>query len=184
MDCDINEVVQEVQNASLHSPFSLDTAIAVVNDCFRIAGSAPVGDDVWERWEEQFGSLWPEQMGIMAHLLSATSLGTVTVSALRESGEDRRGELAGFFRRIESLTAEMIRSNAFRREECIRRWLQWCGAGIEGEDEEASKRRLEQLDYRETLAEYQRAEAAREEEYSGRMERVRQQRTAARGWRE
>ncbi len=184
MDCDIDEVVTEVEEASLHSPFPLDVAIAVINDCFRMADVEPVRDADWERWQEQLGSLWEEQMGIVAHLLSATSLRWVTVTALRSDGGDRRDELRRFFERIEPLTAEMIRSNSFRREECIRRWLQWCGAKIRGENSKMSKRRLEQLDYRATLAEYQRAEAAREEELESRMERTRKQKTAARGWRE
>jgi hypothetical protein len=184
MDCDIDQIVREVQKAPLHSPFPLDVSIAIVNDCFRMAVVAPVIDDEWARWKEQLGSLWSEQMGLLAHLLSVTSLQSVTVASLRQAGGDRRGELRTFFERIEPLTAEMIRSNAFRREECIRRWLEWCAADIRGESAEESQQRLAQLDYREALAEFKRAEAAREEEAEGRMERARKQKTAARGWRE
>lgn len=183
MNCDINRVASEVEKASLHSPFPLDVSIAVVNDCFRMASVAAVSDEQWQQWEEQLGSLWPEQMGLLAHLLSVTSLRRVTVASLRQAG-DRRGELRRFFDRIEPLTAEMIRSNAFRREECIRRWLEWCAAGVHGESTEASQQRLAQLDYRKALSEYERAEAARKEEAEGRMERARKQKTAARGWRE
>lgn len=184
MECDIDEISDELERAVLHSPIPLDVAIAIVSDCFRMAECAPVPDEDWERWEEEAGPLWREQMGMLAHLLATTSLREITVSALAESGEDRRGELSRFFERIEPLTAEMIRSNAFRREECIRRWLQWCGAEIAGESPEESTRRLQRLDYRKTLAEYERAEMARKQEMKSRMEKARRQKSAARGWRE
>ncbi len=184
MDCELEGLISEVEQAPLHSPFPLDVSIAIVSDCFRMASLEPVLEKDWQRWEEKTGTLWREQMGMLAHLLTSTSLREVTVAALCEAADDRRPMLHRFFDQIEPLSAEMIRSNKFRREECIRRWLQWCGAGVSGESLQESQSRLDRLDYRKTLEVYERAEKARKEEMKVRMEKARQQKAAARGWRE
>lgn len=181
---DLDHIEQEAEAVSFHSPYPVDTAIAVVNDCFRTAGREPVPDETWFEWVGDTGEYWEEQMGILAHLLHATSLREATVTALREASDDRRTELRDFFYRIEPLTAEMIRSNAFRREEALRRWAEWCGGAIKGESAAESQEHLERLDYRKTLKEYQRAEAAREEEREKRVEKQKEQNGSARGWRE
>ncbi|MFB6374360.1 MAG: hypothetical protein ABEN55_14865 [Bradymonadaceae bacterium] len=184
MAFELETIEREADEVSLHSPVPLDVAIAAVNDCFRMAGTSPVDDATWRHWARETGEYWAEQMGMIAHLLAATSLRAPTVEALRAATDDRRPSLRRFFDRIAPLTAEMIRSNEFRREECLRRWVEWCGGTFAGESAETSEERLERLDYRETLEEYERADAAREQEREERIEAAKEQDTAARGWRE
>ena len=81
----------------------------------------------------------------------------------------------------------MIRANAFRQEEFLRRWIEAVGGSVAGESAKDSKKRLEQLDYRKTLAEYDRAEKARQAEAARRaklLQEAADREAAARGWRE
>jgi len=193
MALDIGRIVRELQSAPIESPYPLELASAVVADCFRHAARVPVADASWKEWAARKD--WPrfaEQLGMLAHLLATTSLREETVAAMRtEPSADRAASteaLLGFFTAVEPITAEMVRSNAFRREELVRRWIAaWSGA-IEGETPEQSAGRLEQLDYRKTLAEYGKAEEARKAEAERREQLLREEaakkEAEARQWRE
>ena len=81
----------------------------------------------------------------------------------------------------------MIRSNGFRQEEFLRRWAEALEIQIDGEQAEQSARRLSQLDYRKTLADYEQAEKARAQEAARRakaLAEAAQREADARGWRE
>jgi hypothetical protein len=184
---DLAKVRNELGAAALASPILLDVAIAVVNDCFRMAEIGPVPDEVWESWRKQARPLWAEQMGMLAFVLSSTSLRAQTVDALRAGTVRPAGALASFFASVEPLTAEMIRANAFRQEEFLRKWVASWQGSIAGESEAESSSRLEQLDYRKALEEYARAEDARKLEAARRekmLQDARDREAAARGWRE
>lgn len=186
MKLDLKAIMGEAAAAPLHSPYPVEVAVAIVNDCFRMAGKKPVEDATWAMWRETEGDLWPEQLGIIAHFLATTSLREVTVAALRKTG-DRRACLPELFEQIRPLTAEMIRANLFRQEELLRRWAEFCDATIAGEDDSRSRGRIEQLDYRVTLKEYEKAEKARLQEETRRrkiLEEAQAKEAAARGWRE
>jgi hypothetical protein len=123
----------------------------------------------------------------LAHALATTSLRHEAVQALRASSSRPDRLLDGFFDAIAPLTAEMIRSNSFRQEEFLRRFVEALGGQVAGETERVSARRLEQLDYRKTLAEFQRAEKARASEAERRaklLAEAAKREADARGWRE
>ncbi|MHB2015499.1 MAG: hypothetical protein ACYCW6_00985 [Candidatus Xenobia bacterium] len=85
------------------------------------------------------------------------------------------------------MTTDLLRDNAFRREEMVRRWLATWEVPIAGETAEESRQRLDALDYRETLRAYAIAEQARKAEAERRRRRQeasRRQETESRGWRE
>lgn len=186
----LNEIRRELQAATAQPPVPHDLAVAVINDVFRLAGCKPVADPTWETWTHVRRGLWPEQVAMLAHCLMYSSLraqSVATLSAVSAAGADVLDE---FFRQVEPLTAEMVRSNAFRQEEFLRKWISVVGGSIDGEAAEASRRRVESLDYRKTLEEYRRAEQARAQEKAKRLEAERIAReaadreAAARGWRE
>ncbi|MCC6464680.1 MAG: hypothetical protein IT463_05000 [Planctomycetes bacterium] len=194
-ELDLKRIQAELAASPLHSPYAWDLACAVVNDLFRLAGMAPVADARLNEWRGKPGPRTAEQMGMLAHLLAATSLRTATVAALADLRDPDpaaerstvTGVLQAFFEAIEPLTAEMIRANQFRQEEFLRRWAQVWGLAMAGEDAAAAARRLEGLDYRKSLRELQEAEAARKGEAEARAKALREaaeRDAAARGWRE
>jgi hypothetical protein len=189
MGFDLTRIGEELRGVPLASPYPPDLSAAIVNDAFRLAGLVPLPASTWNRWtgEKRKGlPLRAEQAGMLAHLLAVTSLRAEAVAALSARPVDATEALTAFFDAVEPLTAEMVRANAFRQEEFLRRWIESVGGRISGETPRDSKRRLEQLDYRKTMAEYARAEKARKDEAKRRKELLAaQQREAdARGWRE
>lgn len=186
MSLNIEEMQLEIANAPLTSPWPLDVAIAVVNDCFRLAGRHPVETGQWKQWQNELGPNWVDQISTLAHFLAMTTLRKKTVEALSQIA-DRRNALPHFFRSIKPLTAEMMRSNRFRQEETLRKWAAFCRLPIHGETATAAKARMEELDYGKTLAEYKRAEAARKRDKQRRqrlLKEAQERAAAARGWRE
>ncbi len=187
---DLKRIRDELAAAPLPSPYPLDLAAAVVDDCFRLAGRLPLPWKDFKEWTSKKAKrrLLAEQLGMLAHVLAVTSLRDQTVATLAVHPELDAGKvLDGFFDAIAPLTAEMIRANAFRQEEFLRRWIAAVGGTVEGEAPEASNRRLDQLDYRKTLKEYTRAEDARKAEAEKRARLLREaaeREAAARGWRE
>jgi hypothetical protein len=129
-----------------------------------------------------------EQLAMLAHSLTMPALRAESVRALIASRPADLGpRLERFFDEIWPLTAEMMRANSFRREEALRRWALVCGAEVTGETGAQSRQRLEELDYRTALVEYEKAEKARQEEAERRAEALRKAQeaeAAARGWRE
>jgi hypothetical protein len=192
---DLTRVRDEMAAAPLVSPWPLEVAVAVVNDAFRMGGElTPPAAGTWAAWARK-SKLLEEQVGMLAHALASTSLRESSVEALAARTRDLSGEpvphseriLEGFFEAIAPLTAEMIRSNAFRQEEFLRRWVAALSAAVAGEKPDASRRRLDQLDYRKTLAEFDRAEGARKLEADRRAKlrkEAEEREAAARGWRE
>lgn len=186
MAFDLKAIARELQGAPLASPYPLDLSAAIINDTFRMALVRPVPKKQWDGWQQEKPVLWAEQMGMLAHTLAATSLRAETVRALHPAFDAAVG-LQRMFELIEPLTAEMIRSNRFRQEEFLRKWISCVGGRVEGEKARESKQRMEQLDYRKTLAEYAKAEKARKSEAAARARLLReaaQREAQARGWRE
>jgi hypothetical protein len=186
MAFDLRKIADELKAAPLASPYPLDLAAAIVNDAFRVARIVPVPKKKWDSWSGPKRGYWSEQAGMLAHALATTSLRAATVEALQPS-VDPTAALEAFFDAIKPLTAEMIRSNAFRQEEFLRNWVTAVGGTVEGEKPEESRRRLDRLDYRKTRAEYEKAEKARKAEAARRnkaLEEAAAREAAARGWRE
>lgn len=188
MSFDLARIQRELGQRPLSSPVPLDLAVAIVNDVLRMAGKVVVVDRGWEAWSREAGPLWAEQMGMVGHALAVTSLRDSTVRAIGALSDPRPvARLRGFFAAIEPLSAEMIRSNIFRREELLRRWIEAWEGEVQGEDPAQSARRLDQLDYRKALREYERAEEARKNETAKRAKLAREaaaREAAARAWRE
>lgn len=185
-EVDLAAIRAELDRAPLVSPFPHEVATAVVADLWRRAGRAPPDDAAWARWAKR-SPRWREQLGMLAHVLTATGLAAAAVACL--AGSDRPAEdvMDELVDGIRPLTAEMIRSNAFRQEEFLRRFVACLPGRIAGESPERSARRLDKLDYRKTLAEYRAAEKAREKEAAERRKAIleaQQRAAAARGWRE
>jgi len=190
MPFDIARIRRELQAAIAQAPLAHDLAVAVINDVFRVAGKPTPGDETWTAWAHMRRALWPEQISMLGHCLLFTSLRAETAALLPEFKTFSGHALEAFFKLVEPLTSEMIRSNAFRQEEFVRKWISVFGGSIAGESEQASARRLDSLDYRKTLDEFKRAEDARAAEKAKRLEaqRIAQEaaaaESAARGWRE
>jgi hypothetical protein len=187
MAFDLAQIKKEAAAAPIESPIPADLAVAIVNDCFRMAGIRPVEDATWLEWTTRPKSLVEEQLGMLAHLLTTTSLRENTVAAIAAAKPEPTERMEAFLAAVAPLTAEMIRANVFRQEEFLRRWIESWQGEILGESAEQSQNRLEQLDYRQTLAEYGKAERARREEAKRREKLLREaqeREAAARGWRE
>jgi len=186
MAFELKRIQEELRAAPLVSPYPLDLSVAIVSDVFRMAGVVPPARSTWAGWTKREHKLWGEQMGMLAHALASTSVREETVRALAPRF-DPSGALGPFFEAVRPLTAEMIRANAFRQEEFLRKWISMVGGTIAGESDKESKKRVAQLDYRQTLVEYEKAEAARKAEAERRaklLQQAAQNEAAARGWRE
>ncbi|MBS2030315.1 MAG: hypothetical protein JST54_20605 [Deltaproteobacteria bacterium] len=183
MALDLKQLEQEFAAAPLTSPYSRPLTLAVLSDTYRLAGRAPPSARAFDISSE---AVW-DKLGVLAHLLNATGLRDESVRGLRAHAPSPDANLAAFLEAVEPLTAEMIRGNIFRREELVRRWLLAVSGDVAGETAAQSQARLEQLDYRKTLREYEAAEKARaaESERRAKLLREAQEREmAARGWRE
>jgi len=183
---DLAAIRDALAASPLASPYSFELSAAIVNDTLRMALARPPDKQEWTAWRLKGSRLWEEQLGMLAHLLAVTPARKETIAAL-PPGFDARRELPGFFDQIAPLTAEMIRSNRFRQEEFVRRWIDRVGGAVAGERAKQSRQRLEQLDYRKTLAEYEKAQAARKAEAASRAAALRaaaEREAQARGWRE
>ena len=186
MAFDLRAIRDDLAAAPLVSPYPFELSAAIVNDTLRMALARPVTRAQWESWLKKRSAVWEEQLGMLAHALAVTSLRRETIGAL-PPGFDASRELPGFFDQIQPLTAEMIRSNRFRQEEFMRPWIARVGRGVAGETAKKSRNRLEKLDYRKTLGEYKKAEAARKAEAAQRAKALKEaaeRETQARGWRE
>ena len=186
MAFDLEAIRGELQGAPLASPYPFELSASIINDTFRMALVRPVSKKQWDGWKRKGHELWGEQVVMLAHALASTSLRAETVRTLSPSFDAAVG-LQRMFELIEPLTAEMIRSNRFRQEEFLRKWIACVGGQIAGEKARFSKQRVEQLDYRKTLAEYKKAEVARKKEAASRAKALReaaQREAQARGWRE
>lgn len=191
MAFDLKQIREELAAAPIYSPIPPDLAAAIVDDCLRMANLVPVPAKTWRAWTKEAHKLWSEQLGMLAHVLATTSLREETVTAIRARPAaailDPAKALTGFFEAIKPLTAEMIRANAFRQEECLRMWIAAWGGAVAGETPEESAKRSKQIDYRDAVAEFERADQKRKEEAKRRAKALREaaeREAAARGWRE
>lgn len=178
-------VMKELGASALPQAYPAPLAAAIISDCFRLAKVLPPAAQQWHEWSRKAAKAWEEQLGFLAHLLTTTSLRGETVVALAARRSEK--SLKRFFETVEPLTGEMLRTNTFRKEEFIRRWIEWVGGRIAGEEEKESGRRVEMLDYRKTLLEYERAEKARKSEAERRaklLAEAAKREADARGWRE
>jgi len=189
MAFDLARIKQQLEAAAIASPYTLELAAAIVSDTFRLGGVVPPQLSGWKaltkkRKERQLAE---EQLGMLAHVLVATALREQSIAALLEKPVEPAAALPAFFDAVVPLTAEMIRSNTFRQEEFLRRWIEMLGGSVAGESAKQFAARLQQLDYRRTLAEFDKAEGARKQEAARRaklLQEARDKEAAARGWRE
>ncbi|MCU0241851.1 MAG: hypothetical protein MUF51_05455 [Vicinamibacteria bacterium] len=190
MAFDLTVIASEIRAAPIASPYPFELAVAIINDCLRLGGHVPPSSKAWQDWAKPRGAraLLVEQAGMLAHILASTSLRAESVACLLERRMfSTAGALESFFDHVAPLTAEMIRANAFRQEEFLRRWIEMVGGVIGSESARESRQRLAQLDYRKTLAEYERAEKARQGEAERRAKMLAEaakREADARGWRE
>ncbi|MCK8501388.1 hypothetical protein VZQ01_17860 [Myxococcus faecalis] len=185
---DVKDIQKQLTAAPIVSPYPHDLAMAIVCDTFRLAGLRPPSRADWEDLERRAkqGALFREQVVMLAYALTSSSLRADTVASLRKNVDTPR-LLRGFFLEVEPLTAEMIRSNAFRQEEFLRKWVHAVDGQVKDESPKESAARRNQLDYRTALREMERAEQARKKEADRRakeLQEAAQRATDARGWRE
>jgi hypothetical protein len=187
MPFDIPDLRNQLAAAPIVSPYSHELAVAIICDTFRLANVRPPSRQDWTALEDKVRhALWREQVVMLAHVLSGSSVRDDTAKALTKKA-DAAHMLQRFFEDIAPLTAEMVRSNGFRQEEFLRKWVRAVGGDILNESAKEAGRRLDQLDYRKAQGELKRAEEARKKEAERREQMLReaQQREAeARGWRE
>jgi hypothetical protein len=187
MPFDPKRILSEAAAAPPVAAVDVQLAAAIVNDTLRMARTKPLPDDLWNDWMSGASPQTREQLGVLAAWLATTSLREATIEALAGQRPDAARSLKGWFDAVAPLTGEMLRGNAFRQEEAVRKWAAAWGGSIVGETKDESFRRLDQLDYRKALAEYERAEKARKEEAERRAKAIREaeeREAAARGWRE
>jgi hypothetical protein len=186
MAFDLAAITRELEAAPPAAELPWEIGVAVVNDTLRLAGLVPPAARAWQGWRKK----WPRAAELLPELASAfvsSSLRAETVSAFGTAGRLPKGVFEGFFEKVAPLTLEMVRSNPFRREEFLRYWVERCGGTVAGETAEQSKARLEQLDYRQALAEYRKAESSRKAEAARRAQLLREaqeRQEQAKGWRE
>lgn len=186
MAFDLGAITRELEAAPPAADLPWDVSVAVVCDTLRLAGLVPPGARDWAGWRKK----WPRAVDLvpeLARVLTASSLRTETVRALEGKRALPKSALEDFFDATAPLSLEMVRTNPFRREEFLRYWISRCGGAVAGETPEASRARLEQLDYRQALAEYKKAEQARKAEAARRAQLLREAKEReeqAKGWRE
>ena len=186
MAFDLAAIMRELEAAPPSAELPWDVGVAVVSDTLRLAGLVPPSVRAWEGWRRK----WPRAVELvpeLARALTATSLRADTVRTLEGAGSLPRNALDAFMDRTAPLNREMVRGNPFRREEFLRYWIDGCGGTIAGETPEQSAARLDQLDYRQALAEYRKAESSRKLEAARRAQLLReakQREEQAKGWRE
>jgi hypothetical protein len=186
MAYDLSRVRAELEGAGVQRALPFEVAIAVVNDTFRQAGLVPPRAAQWKTWAGKQPKL-KEQAPFLAHALVATSLRAQTVEDLERARPDPSEALSAFFEALAMHTLDMLKGNRFRQEEFLRRWVACLAGSVAGESAAQSKKKLEQLDYRTTLADYRKTEAARAKEAERRAQLLReaaQREEYAKGWRE
>ncbi len=190
MAFDLKRIETEIGAAALESPYSLELAAAVVSDTFRLGGLVPPPSAWWRR--PRGGNRAAERAvrragGHAGLAAQHDQPARAALAALRGGQPQPEPLLERFFEAVRPLTGEMVRANAFRREEFLRRFVEALGGQVAGETAEQSRRRLEQLDYRKTMADYKAAEQSRKEEAERRaklLAEAAQREADARGWRE
>ena len=175
MAFDIAAIKRELDAAPPAADLPWAVAVAVVSDTFRLAGLVPPVAQAWDAWRRK----WPraeELLPELARALAATSLRAETVRALEASRPAAKGPLEGFF---DASVAAHRRDGPDQRLPAggvpapLDPPLRRARSTARPSDSRGSDSK--QLDYREALAEYKKAEAARK------SEAARQGAAAARG---
>jgi hypothetical protein len=188
---DLAAITRALDAAPPEAEASLELAAAVLADLWRAAGLAPPADGLWAALVAR--GTQPAhragQLAALARFAAVSPLGAATVDALRARPPGDAGAVfEAWLEGIHPVAPGLLHENPFRREEAVRRWGEAVGGAFLGESADASRRRLEQLDYRRTLAEYEKAEKARLAEAQRRAEALRraaeQAAAAAAAWRE
>jgi hypothetical protein len=148
-----------------------DLVCARLADACRDAGLAPV---LPEEFDALAAGLDEEAWRRLAVLVGALDLEPVRgvlgcLAARRALPELVAAAFPGLARQTALLTLDLLGQSALRVEELARHFIASLGAGVRGESGQASKQRLERLDYGRLLAEAERAKRAAE----GRMEQLR-----------
>lgn len=187
MAVSIPHLREQLAATPIVSPYPYDLAVAIVCDTFRMASQRPPSQAEWEQLEKWVKNpLFQEQVGMLAHVLVASDLRKKTVLYLTPD-RPPLARLQQFFEEVHPLTAEMVRSNAFRQEEFLRKWAAALGADIEGETPRESAQRLKDLDYRQAVTDLRNVEEARRKEADRRqkmLQEAQRKDAEARGWRE
>jgi hypothetical protein len=186
MAYELARIHSELLEAGVPPAFPLPVAIAIVSDTFRLAGLAPPRATEWSRRSSKLGHL-AEQAAFLAHVLASTSLRAQAVDEIKATRVDPGPALWSFFEAVAPLTGEMLRTNRFRQEEFLRRFIASLGGSVAGESAGQSEKKLDQLDYRKTLAEFDKVGEARQKEAARRAQLLReaaQREEYAKGWRE
>ncbi|RKH52079.1 hypothetical protein D7V93_28435 [Corallococcus llansteffanensis] len=187
MAVSIAKLREQLAASPIVSPYPHDLAVAIVCDTFRMASQKPPSQSEWAKLEQRVKNpLFREQVGMLAHVLVSSELRKKSVLYLT-ADRTPLARLQQFFEEVQPLTAEMVRSNAFRQEEFLRKWVAALGADIEGETAQESKSRLNALDYRQAVADLRKVEEARKQEAERRLkmlQEAQQKEAEARGWRE
>ena len=187
MAVSIAKLREQLAASPIVSPYPHDLAVAIVCDTFRLASQKPPSQADWEKLEQRVKNpLFREQVGMLAHVLVSSELRKKTVLYLT-ADRTPQARLQQFFEEAQPLTAEMVRSNAFRQEEFLRKWVAAMDADIEGETTDQSKSRLKTLDYRQAVTDLRKVEEARKQEAERRakmLQEAQQKDAEARGWRE
>ena len=195
MSLDLTRVRAEASAVLTSPPYGRALAVAVLNDRLRLAGQQPIPSSGWQRLlagkhpaDDAGEDHREEQIVRLAQLCAETSLGAETVARLAALGKkEPERRLARFLAEVWPITGAMIVDNAFRQEELLRRWLAALDGEVAGESAAESARRLDQLDYRKALSEYERADKARKAEAKKRERAIREAQeraAAAQGWHE
>ena len=186
MAFDLVLIKRELETAPPAAELPWGVGVAVVSDTLRKAGLVPPALRAWEAWKRKFPRA-VEQVPELARALVSSSLRAETVRTLEAAGALPKGALEAFLDRAAPLTLEMVQRNPFRQEEFLRYWIERCGGSVTGETAAESRSRLEQLDYRQALGEYKKAEQARKGEAARRAQLLREAKEReeqAKGWRE
>ncbi|MDP6945975.1 MAG: hypothetical protein QF464_17625 [Myxococcota bacterium] len=189
MPFDLETIQVELDAAPLTAPLPVELAFAIVDDLVRRSGGSPVDIPQWEAWLADGHERWCDQLSVLGWMLTAAAtLADASVAAWKAAPHPLEPRLETFFKSIEPLTAEMMRANAFRREETLRKWIvHVCNDKATGETKKATQRRMRELDYKTTLREFAKAEKARKKEAARRKQllaEARKREAEARAWRE
>jgi hypothetical protein len=187
MRFDIPTLRKQLAAAPIVSPYPHELAVAIICDMFRLANVRPPSRQDWTDLKQRtHHPLWKEQVVMLAHVLAGSALRDDSAKALRKDS-NATAILQRFFEEIVPLSAEMVRSNAFRQEEFLRKWVRALDGEVLNESAKESAKRLDQLDYRKAQDELKRTEHARQQEAERRekmLQEAERRAAEARGWRE
>ena len=126
MPFDLAQLKAELATLPTTLPYATELAIAVVNDCFRMANRPPVPLTTWQAWRAARPDPWLDQLSLLAEVLATTSLRAQTVRQPL-TAPAAEAVLESFFASLGPLDTTIVRSNAFRQEELLRKFAEESG---------------------------------------------------------